>query len=276
VSPLGIRSTPADQVPLASLDFETTGLHIDSGHRVVEVGVVRLDPVTGVRRAYSTLVNPGVPIIRRSQAIHGISDEMVADAPRFGEVLPRLAPLVEGAVFIAHNANFDLNFLRAESRWAKATAPEPAAVIDTLALARHVFRLPSCSLSAVAARIGLPFHGAHRALADARAALAVYQAMVQSISPEGVPTVGALIDTIQAAARNRGSEDVRSQLEAAVIRGEPIVIDYTSYQGNGELVTRRRITVLKVNRRRVDAFCHLRDARRTFRLDRIRNVQLVK
>lgn len=267
-----VLSSRADEAPVVSVDFETTGLHSEAGHRVVEVGVVRLDPMTGHRQAFSSLVNPGSPISLRTVAIHGISDDMVVDAPRFGEVLPRIAPLIDGAVFVAHSAHFDLGFLHAESRWAKQQAPQPAAVVDTLALSRHVFRLPSCSLSAVAGRIGLPFHGAHRALADARAALAVYRTMIQSVSPGQMPTVSELIGIIQQATRLRGTEHIRERLEAAMAIGGPIEIDYTSFKPTGALSTRRTITVLKVKRRKVDAFCHLRNAKRTFRIERIRYV----
>jgi DNA polymerase III epsilon subunit family exonuclease len=274
VSPSAILAQPADQVPIVSLDFETTGLHVESGHRVIEVGVVRLEPQSGRREAFSTLIHPGGPISRRTQAIHGITDEMVAGAPRFPSVLPQLAPLIEGAVFIAHNAPFDLGFLRAESKWAGLPMPEPAAVVDTLSLARHVFRLPSCSLSSVAARIGLPFHGAHRALADARAVVAIYREMVANISPDSqtVPTIGDLLTLVEEAKTERSQTHIRSTLAAAQEAGQPVSIDYTSYKQSGTLVTRRVITVLKLKRRKVDAFCHLRDARRTFRLDRIRNI----
>lgn len=276
MSPDPILRRPADEAPIVSLDFETTGLHVESGHRVIEVGVVRLEPLTGRRAAFSTLIHPGVPIARRSQAIHGITDEMVATAPRFSEVLPKLTPLIDGAVFIAHNAPFDLGFLRAESKWAGLPMPEPAAIVDTLALARHVFRLPSCALSSVAARIGLPFHGAHRALADARAVVAIYKEMVANIAPDNqaVPTVGDLLDIIEQSRTERSQPHIRAMLTEAHEAGLPVSIDYTSYQQSGTLVTRRVITVLKLKRRKVDAFCHLRDARRTFRLDRIRNIQL--
>jgi DNA polymerase-3 subunit epsilon len=272
VIPHSVLRLPADAAPVASLDFETTGLHSDAGHRVVEVGVVRIDPATGRRRAFSSLVHPGGPISLRTQAIHGISDEMVADAPPFSEILPEITALVEGAVFIAHNAPFDLGFLRAEAKRSKLPPPEPAAVIDTLAMARHVFRLPSCSLSAVADRIGLPFHGAHRALADARAALAVYQEMVANLSPGDAPTVSELLAIIEAASSDTGPARVRKQLESALAEGTSVAIDYTSFRSRGTLTTRRIITVIQLKHRKVEAFCHLRQARRTFRIERIRNV----
>lgn len=260
----------ATMAPTAALDFETTGLDVNSGHRVVEVGVVRVDPQTNTRVEWSTLVNPGVPISKRTQEIHGISNEMVEDAPLFAQALPQFAHLIEDCVLIAHNANFDLGFLRIESRRAKQQNPTPAVVVDTLALARHVFRLPSCSLSSVSQRIGLPHHDAHRALADARATMAIYHAMLAHLAlNDSAPTVHDLCDVIQKASQERGHANIRALLEEASEHSPTVDIDYTSYKNDGQLSTRRRVTILTLRKKKLDAYCHLRQARRTFRLDRI-------
>ncbi|MEL6346503.1 MAG: exonuclease domain-containing protein [Myxococcota bacterium] len=268
-----ILDHPADAVPLLALDFETTGLAYDADDRVIEVGLSRYEPSTGVRTERSALIYPDGPIALRSQAIHGIRDEMVADSPTFADVLPWLRPLFSDAVLLAHNAPFDLGFLAAECARLDAPAPQPAAVVDTLDMARHIFRLPSCRLQAIAKRIGLPHHGAHRALADARATLAIFRHMLPHVTPDGVPTVSALQDLIAAGeSAPRSRQGVREQLQAAMEQGTTVEIDYTSFKTVGSLTTRRQITVLKLKSRKVDAYCHLREARRTFRLERIRNV----
>jgi DNA polymerase-3 subunit epsilon len=257
-----VLNTPADQVPITSLDLETTGLKSE-GDRVVEAAVVRLNP-DGVLRQRSYLINPGYPIPAASMKIHGITDAMVEGAPSFTAVLPRLTELIEGAILIAHNAPFDVGFIEAECARRGLTPPRPLAVVDTLMLARHVFRQPRCGLGSLAERIGLPLPGAHRALADARAALVLYQAMLKQAQPDRIPTTRELLESISA------DQNVRAALKRAHAAGEPMTIDYVSYRPQGELSVVRTITIRRISKYKVKAFCHLRQGERTFRIDRIR------
>ena len=255
---------PADQVPVAALDLETTGLE-STGDRVIEAAVVRLDP-DGVLRQRSFLINPGHPIPPPSIEVHGITDAMVDGAPSFTAVLPRLTPLIEGAVLIAHNAPFDIGFIDAECSRRGLSSPVPLAVVDTLQLARKVFKQPRCGLGSLAERIGLPLPGAHRALADARAALVLYQTMIRQAEPGRIPSTRELLNSVAI------SEDIRGALAAAHRMARPVVIDYSSYQSQGELSALRTITIRSVGAQKVVAYCHLRQDERTFRLDRIRRV----
>jgi DNA polymerase III epsilon subunit family exonuclease len=244
------------------LDLETTGLE-SAGDRVVEAAVVRLDP-GGILRQRSYLINPGHPIPQASREVHGITDEMVAGAPSFTAILPRLTELLQGAILIAHNAPFDVGFIEAECRRRGLTPPEPLAVMDTLQLARRVFRQPRCGLGSLAERIGLPLPRAHRALADARAALVLYQTMIRQAEPGRIPSTRELLERITE------STDIREALQRAHAAGQPVAIDYVSYQAQGELSVTRTITIRRIGKNRVSAWCHLRQDERTFRLERIR------
>lgn len=167
-----------------ALDFETTGLD-PARERVVEIGAIRFIPgaagATGSdaspagdgRRAtelgaMACLVKPGIRMPREVIAIHGITDEDVEDAPPFHEVAPALSALASGAYIVAHNAPFDLSFLRAEL--ARAGLPPPLnPVIDTRLLAKAAFPgLTSYRLVHLASRFGIEPGRAHRALDDAR------------------------------------------------------------------------------------------------------------
>ena len=161
-----------------ALDFETTGLD-PARERVVEIGAIRFVPVTAGlsgaegRRAtelgaMASLVKPGIRMPREVIAIHGITDEDVEDAPPFKEVAPALSALASGAYIVAHNAPFDLAFLRAEL--ARAGLPPPLnPVIDTRLLAKAAFPgLSSYRLVHLASRFGIEPGRAHRALDDAR------------------------------------------------------------------------------------------------------------
>lgn len=148
------------------VDFETTGTSPRSGHRVTEVGAVRV--VGGrVTERWSSLVNPERPIPGMITALTGISHEMVKDAPRFREVAGQVSSALEGAIFVAHNAAFDWRFLSHEMLLATGTQPA-GRQLCTVRLARKLLpELPSRGLDALALYFGLDIESRHRALDDA-------------------------------------------------------------------------------------------------------------
>src|SRR5690349_1335258 len=96
--------------PLAIVDLETTGAH-PAWDRVTEIAVVEIEDGE-VAAEWSTLVNPGTSIPPAIQALTGITNDMVADAPAFEDLAPGLYERLAGRVFVAHNARFDYGFLR--------------------------------------------------------------------------------------------------------------------------------------------------------------------
>jgi DNA polymerase-3 subunit epsilon len=153
--------------PYVAADVETTGLDPGSGDRIVEVGLVRFLRGSAIDSLVS-LVNPLRPISPGASAVNGITDEMVACAPTFSDLYPRIVEFLGDDPLVFHNAPFDLSFLRAESRFAGAAWPDNP-VVDTLRLARDSGRFRSHNLAAVCREFGIvsPFH---RAEADAWAA----------------------------------------------------------------------------------------------------------
>ena len=268
---------PADRVPLAVLDFETTGLVAGKDDRIVEVGVVRIDPERGGRWSetrFESLVNPERAIPGRVVKIHGITDSMVRTAPRFDAVAPELLSLLEGAVVVGHNVPFDLAFLLRECRRNGVAAPELGPVIDTLQVSRHVFGFYRCNLVSLAERMGIAHRRAHTALGDAETTLFVLRKMLDALGAGGrIPTVGELAAMVHTL-RKGGAERIRmvDALKSAHSAQRDLVIDYTDVHGQGALSNRRRITVQNLRLPYVDAFCHLREAERVFRVDRITRV----
>jgi DNA polymerase III epsilon subunit family exonuclease len=156
-------------VPFVALDLETTGARAGA-NKITEIGAVRIEGFREVRQ-FGTLVNPLRPIPPMITHITGITQEMVADAPRIEEVIPDLLEFLEGAVVVAHNASFDVGFLNYELERLKGRRLGDGA-IDTLPLARALAPgLPNYRLQTVAEALGAPVVACHRALADARAAL---------------------------------------------------------------------------------------------------------
>jgi DNA polymerase-3 subunit epsilon len=267
----GLRSDPE---VLVYLDFETTGLNPFGGDRVCEVGLVRTRQGQ-VEAEFSSLVNPGRPISPGAAAVNGLTDRMVAGAPRFADLLPQLLGLLAGATIVAHNAAFDLNFLAAELRRAGICYPGNPA-LDTLRLARQYYRFRSNSLQAVAGELGIGFHRPHRALGDAYTTKAVFERIIFDLT--GAVGVGADV-----ALRLQGGPvypdpqpEVRlpPDLEEALQSRQPIRVQYVDGRGTP---TTRLIEPLDVYARGdvvyLVAFCHLRGEERTFRLDRISGYQ---
>ncbi|PLZ00390.1 DNA polymerase III subunit epsilon [Burkholderia sp. WAC0059] len=162
-APLPVCTEPIVDGPVVFVDLETTG-GLAGEHRITEVGVVEV--ADGQVSQWSTLVNPRQPIPPFIQQLTGITDEMVCDAPTFDEIAPSLFERLSGRLFVAHNANFDRGFLRAEfERIGLSFHPD---MLCTVRLSRALF--PSekrHGLDALVERHALVPSGRHRALADA-------------------------------------------------------------------------------------------------------------
>lgn len=130
---------------------------------------------------FCTLVNPGRPIPAQASAVHGIGDLDVSFAPSFAEAGRELLAFIEGAVIVAHNAPFDLGFLRAECERAGLPVPRNLSY-DTIALAKTaVPGLPSYALGKLAASFGIAQKEAHRGADDARVCMELFGRCVASI-----------------------------------------------------------------------------------------------
>ena len=151
--------------PIVFFDLETTGVSA-ARDRITDIGAVRVFP-DGTRDKRSMLVNPGVPIPANIRAITGISDDMVADAPRFEDIAERVDTWLGDSLLIAHNATFDIGFMREAFR--RAGRPRALPHVCSLRTVRKLMpELPSRSLGFLAESHGLRFAGrSHRALPDA-------------------------------------------------------------------------------------------------------------
>lgn len=188
-------ATPAegvDAVPPRSLweeewvvvDFETTGGSPYRGHRVTEVGAVC---VSGgkITDSYSTLINPGRRIPGMITSLTGITEAMVAGAPRFGEVASRVSDAIAGRVFVAHNAAFDWRFMCHEMQMATGMQPR-GRQLCTVRLARKLLpELPSRGLDSLALYFGLRIESRHRALDDAVATAKLLIRFIEMLEERG-------------------------------------------------------------------------------------------
>lgn len=164
------------------LDTETTGLTVDDGHRIIEIGCLEIVNRRITGKTLHFYLNPEREIDEGARAVHGISLDMLRDKPRFPEVAAELLAFLVDAQVLIHNAAFDLGFLEAEL--ARAGMPRFAGhcqVLDTLALARELHPGRRNSLDALCERYGVS--NAHRklhgALLDAELLADVYLAMTR-------------------------------------------------------------------------------------------------
>jgi len=151
---------------LVAVDTETTGFDSSAGHELVEVACVAIENGE-IGETWSSLVKPARPIPADAARIHGITDAMVAGAPRPAEVAAELRRACGTAPLVFHNASFDLPFLAVLLR-AGGLPPLDNPIVDTLGLARGIHGPGENSLGALARRYALPAETAHRAAGDAR------------------------------------------------------------------------------------------------------------
>ena len=163
------------------LDTETTGLDPASGHRVIEIGCVEMRERRLSGNNLHLYLQPDREVDPGAMAVHGITDEFLADKPRFADVAGELRDYLVGAELIIHNADFDVGFL--EHEFALLGEPlalaEVCTVTDTLRMARKQFPGQRNSLDALCKRLGVgnAHRTLHGALLDSEILADVYLAM---------------------------------------------------------------------------------------------------
>lgn len=158
------------------LDTETTGFDPLQGHRIVEIGCVELFNHVPTGRAYQQYVNPHRPMPQGAYAVHGLSDDFLADKPAFTEVADSFMDFIADSPLIIHNAAFDLGFLNAELAGSGRPPIDNARAIDTVDMARRLFPGAPANLDALCRRfeIDLCDRTLHGALKDSHLLAAVY------------------------------------------------------------------------------------------------------
>jgi DNA polymerase-3 subunit epsilon len=165
------------------LDTETTGLEWRQGERVIEIGCVELVGRKLTGRHFHRYLNPGRAIAAGAQAVHGLTDEFLADKPKFAEVVDEFLDFVAGAELIIHNAPFDVGFLDNELALLDREPLKAGVdnIVDTLKMARELRPGKKNSLDALCGEFGVDNSGRqlHGALLDAELLAEVYLGMTR-------------------------------------------------------------------------------------------------
>jgi DNA polymerase III epsilon subunit family exonuclease len=256
----------------AFLDLETTGLSPWFGDRVCEVGIVITDGKR-IKEQYQTLVNPERPLSVGAASTNGLTDEELESAPSFEEVGPKVLGLLSDTVVVCHNAKFDLQFLDKEFKQLGHELQIPN-LIDTLMLARQYYELPSYSLSYIAEAFELPIAVKHRALDGALAARAAFFAMMEQLKQYNKP-LDEYIGIYNSPAWPDEGIQLPTVLGEAIYGGKRMFIRYVDGEGkeSERWITPKQVTGL-ADYVYLQAYCHLREDDRSFRLDRIVEVKV--
>ncbi len=196
------------QTTFVVLDLETSGAPPKSGSAITEIGAIK---VCGgqVLGTFKTFVNPGTPLPPFITELTGITDEMLIDAPKIESVLPLLFEFLgseKSTVFVAHNAPFDLSFLKASAALHGHMWPN-FRVIDTVKAARFVLTkddVANYQLGTLAVYFRTEIAPNHRALDDALATVDVLHGIIERMGTFGITTINQMI--------NAGAKKVRPKI----------------------------------------------------------------
>ena len=266
--------------PFVAFDTETTGLWAPT-HRIVEIGAVRFHLESDRVETFNSLVNPQRPMPPEVIRIHGITDDMVAEAPKVTVVLKQFMEFCSDAIMVAHNAPFDISFVGCELERSQLQFSDNL-ILDTVDIYRRLFPgLRGYSLLQLARQFDVAQTQAHRATADAEYVCRLFRNAVARFP---------MIDDLEAwrsAFSVYRMQDYRSDPTVIPVGFEDLALARDEkrrvrikYRSAGQEAAWRVVHPQALhtlgNHLYLSAHCERADAERTFRLDRIEAYELLE
>ncbi len=197
-------STDLSQTTFVIVDLETTGASPKNGSAITEIGAIKVK--TGqIIDQFESFVNPLAPIPEYITDLTGITNQMLMHAPIIDEIFPKFLEFVghhEDSVLVAHNAPFDLSFLKSAAKELDLIWPKYR-TLDTVTIARQVLSkedVPNCKLGTLAEFFGTKVEPNHRALDDAKATTEVLHGLIERLGSMDVTTIDSLLNFAKTAA----------------------------------------------------------------------------
>ena len=249
-----------------AFDTETTG--IEPGSRMIEIAAIAFDGIGNILKTFNTLVNPGMPIPADATKVNNITDVMVESAPDTDKALCSFFDWLPLGTLVAHYAQYDTGIITYEAGRVNMPLPEGLVVIDTCEIAKTVNETKNNKLTTLAAHYGLKYEGeAHRAVVDTDLVKQLFMLYKNREIPESpIPWEHAGHDYKYP----DELPDSLAGLPYIISKGEQLPFSYKDAKGD---VTERNITPYGIAETSkglmFHGWCHMREARRTFRADRI-------
>jgi DNA polymerase III subunit epsilon len=264
------------QTEFTVFDTETTGLDPLSD-RVIELAAVRVRGDEKLAEFHS-LINPGRPVSEGAFRVNGISDAMLAGAPRMEAVIPEFTRFIEGSCLCSYNAPFDMGFMVNEYRRAGFEFPKHLPVIDVLAMARRILPLERHALWYVSQSLGIGNGQEHRALADVELTLGVFRAIAAKLGEKEISSLGDYVCLFgKGCASHEEMQQAKiSRIERAISRGASVRIKY--FSRSDSRVSEREVIPREVRidggRAYLTGYCCTKRAERTFGIEGILRVEM--
>ncbi|HEQ99170.1 MAG TPA: WYL domain-containing protein [candidate division Zixibacteria bacterium] len=253
------------------IDTETTGLFTSYGDRICEIGLLAVDETLEIIESFESLVNPLREISAAAFEVNQIGDAELLSAPLFPQLADKVLELIDRRILVGHNVLFDNGFLKNEFRLAGIEYPDPR-MLDTRDIARGLISSPSYGLSSLVGQFEIEVENRHRAMSDC---LATYQ-LFKHLLALGLEKNYSSLE--QMAGRymiepEKLFESLPDWLQEALEKGIEIEIEYMN---RGNVTSRRKILPLSAfdshGKLYIEAFCQSRKSKRTFLVERIKNV----
>ncbi|MFA5793997.1 MAG: exonuclease domain-containing protein [Candidatus Brocadiia bacterium] len=262
-----------------AFDLETTGLY-PIKDKIVEIGAVRFNGDKTID-TFQSLVNPGISIPEEVIAIHGITNEMVRNAPFEKDAVEIFLDFIKSDILLAHNAPFDAGFIMAAVAQYKISVPRNS-LVDTCELAKKFIKgVKNYKLSTLGEYLNIKDTRYHRAMADAVAGMEVFRAVIRNL-PKDTPADSIPFRTGQSLKLddfvfdNIDLDPDKLLLKDAVKEGFDVCIEYRN--GNGEY-SKRQVSPFNLycfrGKGYLAAFCRQAQEPRQFRVDRLVSVSKI-
>ncbi|KAA3662253.1 MAG: WYL domain-containing protein [Chloroflexi bacterium] len=269
------------ETPLVILDTETTGLHPWLGHRIVEIGAIRLENGQ-VIDTFNQMLDPGRSMDPAATAVNGIQDSDLIGQPLFSNIIDDLLSFLDGALIVAHNAGFDADYLGMELFIDSYASTKPSLKLSnpwlcTLQLARKNFHFGQNNLGHIAQKLGVRIGRAHRALNDVYTTSEVLKRMVAELEKQRMNTVGDLL-LAQGGPIYATTPELpflSPIIQEALDTQQSLRIVYKGQRRESQRVITPFYPTYNLGNSYLIAHCHLNDEQRTFRIDRIVDAELV-
>ena len=199
-----LGSTALHQTTFVIVDLETTGASPKKGAAITEIGAIKVKSGQYLDQ-FESFVNPLTPIPEYITQMTGITDLMLATAPVIDDILPAFLEFAgsdEETIIVAHNAPFDLSFVKSAAKEIDLVWPKYK-TLDTVTIARQVLTkedVPNCKLGTLAAFFGTKTEPNHRALDDAKATTEILHGLIERLGSFNVNTVDSLMEFAKTAA----------------------------------------------------------------------------